>query len=227
LKKFVLLWLISIEEIIHSTSLHRIQRNHSFDQSRQRTLRKVHWINCELSRSSIPNFIQMGRSFYVPSSFPPTTSPTTSPRIISKLHIVFSSFPNLDYEIYIVDDNSTDSTASLVKSHPNTSVHLLEGCVVFSSRYREGGAIDNWSAGRRFVSFFFANNLARFLLKIPFTDVTSAFRVYSRDVFEKIAERSVSGGFAFQVEAAFWCQAQAVWTVEIQVVFRDRRFCCS
>jgi dolichol-phosphate mannosyltransferase len=96
------------------------------------------------------------------------------------------------------------------------------GCVVLSSRYTAGGRVENWNFFRRFVSFV-ANGFARFMLHIPFTDVTSAFRVYSRDVFEKIEQRSVARGFAFQVEAAFWSKSLAARTAEIPVVFQDRR----
>jgi dolichol-phosphate mannosyltransferase len=188
--------------------------------------------------------------------------------LLTQIHELFFSLPDIDCEIYVIDDNSSDSTAALVKQSPHTYLvqrpaklgigsayrdafgrtkgeiiaimdadfshnpkdlrRLLEihggaqGCVVFSSRYISGGRIENWNFFRRLISFT-ANGFARFILRIPFTDVTSAFRVYSRDVFEEIVHRSVAPGFAFQVEAAFWSKSLAARTAEVPVVFRDRR----
>jgi dolichol-phosphate mannosyltransferase len=192
--------------------------------------------------------------------------------IVQLLDLIYSTFatvPHIDCEIFVVDDHSTDSTASLVERYRNPSTHLLQratklgigsayrfafphtkgdmiaimdadfshnptdlralleahtrsaGCVVFSSRYTPRGRIENWGFFRRLLSFF-ANRFSRFILRIPFTDVTSAFRVYSRDVFAKISERSVARGFAFQVESAFLSKSLCQHTVEVPVIFRDR-----
>ena len=92
---------------------------------------------------------------------------------------------------------------------------------VLSSRYMKGGRVVGWSTTRKLVSAV-ANTLARVLLRIPNSDVTSSFRVYSRDVFKAICEQSTANGFAFQVEAAFWCRMMHVKTTEVPITFRDR-----
>ena len=96
-----------------------------------------------------------------------------------------------------------------------------QAMAVLSSRYMKGGRVIGWSATRKLVSAV-ANTLARVLLRIPNSDVTSSFRVYSRDVFKAICEHSTANGFAFQVEAAFWCRMMNVKTIEVPITFRDR-----
>jgi dolichol-phosphate mannosyltransferase len=189
---------------------------------------------------------------------------------IASLLCQIHSLPDINCEIFVIDDHSSDQTASIVEregkrsptyliqrpsklgigsayreafpwttgsviavmdadfSHdPEDLRRMLQahdgkpGGVVFSSRYTRDGGIENWPFLRRFVSFV-ANGIARFVLRIPFTDVTSAFRVYSRDVFAKVVDRSFAPGFAFQVEAAFWSKVVAQRTTEIPVTFRDR-----
>jgi hypothetical protein len=46
--------------------------------------------------------------------------------------------------------------------------------------------------------------------------------VYSRAVFAKIVGRSPANGFAFQVEAAFWCKYMCTGIVEVPIVYRVR-----
>ena len=50
--------------------------------------------------------------------------------------------------------------------------------LLVASRYLEGSEIVNWPLRRRFFSFL-ANKLAKFLLKVPVSDYTNGFRIYS------------------------------------------------
>ncbi len=52
--------------------------------------------------------------------------------------------------------------------------------LLISSRYLKDSRITNWSLRRRIFSIL-SNSLAKFVLKIPITDFTNGFRIYSKD----------------------------------------------
>ena len=54
--------------------------------------------------------------------------------------------------------------------------------LVIGSRYVPGGKTEGWSKGRKLLSTI-ANNVAKRLLSIDVNDITSGFRIYSRDCF--------------------------------------------
>ena len=51
--------------------------------------------------------------------------------------------------------------------------------LLISSRYLPNSEILNWPIGRKIFSYF-ANLLARFLLRVPVTDYTNGYRIYSK-----------------------------------------------
>ena len=57
--------------------------------------------------------------------------------------------------------------------------------LLISSRYLKDSKITNWSLKRRIFSIL-ANLLAKFVLKIPITDYTNGFRIYSRNSIKHI-----------------------------------------
>lgn len=130
------------------------------------------------------------------------------------------AFPKTSGDLIVIMDAdfSHDPSAlkSMLEAHDKS-----DSMIVFSSRYITGGEIVGWGTFRRTVSLV-ANGIARFILRLPNTDVTSSYRVYSREIFRKICEKSIADGFAFQVEAAFWCKKYSKKTQEIPIVFRDR-----
>ncbi len=50
--------------------------------------------------------------------------------------------------------------------------------MLISSRYKENSKIINWNFKRKILSFF-SNKLTKFLLKIPISDYTNGYRIYS------------------------------------------------
>lgn len=93
--------------------------------------------------------------------------------------------------------------------------------IIWSTRYAKGGKIVGWGPLRKLISCT-ANFLARYILKIPISDVTSAFRVYQRSIFQKIIMTSKSNGFSFQMEASFLATQYHSTNIEIPVIFHDR-----
>ena len=58
--------------------------------------------------------------------------------------------------------------------------------LLISSRYLSDSKIINWPVTRKIFSFI-ANSLARFLLKVPVSDYTNGFRIYSNNAANHIA----------------------------------------
>ncbi len=50
--------------------------------------------------------------------------------------------------------------------------------MLISSRYKQDSKIINWSLKRKILSFF-SNKLTKFLLKVPISDYTNGYRIYS------------------------------------------------
>ncbi|MGH2792754.1 MAG: polyprenol monophosphomannose synthase, partial [Actinomycetota bacterium] len=95
--------------------------------------------------------------------------------------------------------------------------------LVVGSRYVPGGATVNWSRFRRTLSR--AGTLyAKTMLGLPLSDATSGFRCYRRPVLEAIPLTEIrSEGYAFQIELAWRAWTLGFRTVEIPIVFTERR----
>jgi dolichol-phosphate mannosyltransferase len=94
--------------------------------------------------------------------------------------------------------------------------------VVLGSRYVDGGRVENWGTGRRFVSR--AGSLyAQVLLLAPVRDLTGGFKCYRREVLERIDLDAVSSrGYAFQIETTYRALRAGFRVVEIPITFSDR-----
>mgnify|MGYP003345011839 CR=1 FL=1 len=96
--------------------------------------------------------------------------------------------------------------------------------LVIGSRWIEGGAVENWSRGREFLSRF-SNRYVELVLKLGILDSTSGFRVYTADLLRKIDLESIkSEGYAFQIEMARAARSAGARIVEVPITFRERKF---
>jgi len=68
--------------------------------------------------------------------------------------------------------------------------------LLIGSRYLKESQIINWPISRKIFSKL-ANYLARFLLKIPCTDYTNGYRIYSRSAAKKIVQKCGKIGDGF------------------------------
>jgi dolichol-phosphate mannosyltransferase len=93
--------------------------------------------------------------------------------------------------------------------------------LVIGSRYVRGGCIENWPLARRAISRG-ANRVARFGLGLPTQDVTSGFRVYSRDLASDIVARANCGGYELQVEGVDLAQSLGYSIAEVPIRFQER-----
>jgi dolichol-phosphate mannosyltransferase len=113
-------------------------------------------------------------------------------------------------------------------SHDPAAVPVLLGelqhaDLVIGSRYVPGGAIENWGALRRLLSY--AGNLyARAWLAFGVRDSTSGFRAYRSTVLASQDLDSVhSEGYAFQIEMTNRVAADGGRIEELPITFSERR----
>lgn len=96
--------------------------------------------------------------------------------------------------------------------------------IVLGSRYVPGGRLDErWGMWRVFLSRF-GNAYARTILQIPIRDITGGFRIWRREVLERMPlDRIKSNGYVFQVETAYVAHRMGFSHTEIPIYFEDRR----
>jgi dolichol-phosphate mannosyltransferase len=104
-------------------------------------------------------------------------------------------------------------------------VKKLDTCdMVLGSRYVKGGSVDkDWSQWRRILSAF-GNSYARTILRLPFHDVTTGYRLWKRETLEQIPfEKIRSSGYVFLVEMAYLAHCLEFKIGESPIYFADRR----
>lgn len=94
--------------------------------------------------------------------------------------------------------------------------------VVMSSRWMPGGAIHNWPKYRQFISQI-GTSYARLALKLPYTDLTGGFRVYSAHLIKRLQISEItSEGYCFQIEMILASTAAGATICEVPVTFIER-----
>ena len=95
--------------------------------------------------------------------------------------------------------------------------------LLIGSRYLKKSKIINWSLSRRIFSFL-ANYLARNLLKIPISDFTNGYRIYSKNAVKKIIKNcgKVGGGFIMLSEILVELHINNFKIREIESIFVNR-----
>ncbi|MBK9039651.1 MAG: polyprenol monophosphomannose synthase [Bdellovibrionales bacterium] len=68
--------------------------------------------------------------------------------------------------------------------------------MVIASRYMKGSSIVNWPVKRKIFSAF-SNKVARTLLKVPVSDYTNGYRLYSRRAADEIVKTCGTAGKGF------------------------------
>jgi dolichol-phosphate mannosyltransferase len=94
--------------------------------------------------------------------------------------------------------------------------------VVIGSRYVDGGVINNWP-WRRLVLSTAVNVYSRAVLGLRVHDATAGFRVYRREVLEKIDLSTVdSKGYCFQIDLTWRAVDNGFTVVEVPITFTER-----
>ena len=106
---------------------------------------------------------------------------------------------------------------------PRLDEKLGNFSVAIGSRYLGGIRILNWSLGRLLLSLG-ANQYVRTLLRLKYTDCTSGFRAYRRDVIRKLLRHNTnSQGYAFLVEILNQIQLGGYRVGEVPIIYTERR----
>ena len=97
-----------------------------------------------------------------------------------------------------------------------------ENRLVIGSRYIPGGEIVGWSKRRELLSKL-ANKFVKFLSSSKVNDSTSGFRIYSKQVLEKIDySKTTSNGYSFQIEMTLIAIDKEVDVIEVPITFLER-----
>ena len=95
--------------------------------------------------------------------------------------------------------------------------------LVLGSRYVDGGGVADWGTVRRLISRG-GSAYARTVLGVGVHDLTGGFKVFRREVLERIDLPTISSlGYAFQVETTYRALRAGFRVVEVPIVFSERR----
>jgi dolichol-phosphate mannosyltransferase len=109
---------------------------------------------------------------------------------------------------------------------PEQLVDLLHAAnaksLVIGTRWMPGGSVVNWPARRKIVSRV-GTWYASFVLKLPFQDLTSGFRVLPRELLEKINFNGIeTTGYGFQIEMALKAFESGFEIKQVPITFVER-----
>ncbi|XP_064640127.1 dolichol-phosphate mannosyltransferase subunit 1 [Lineus longissimus] len=93
--------------------------------------------------------------------------------------------------------------------------------VVSGTRYRGNGGVYGWDLKRKIISRG-ANILAQILLRPGASDLTGSFRLYRKEVLEKLVNSCVSKGYVFQMELLVRARQFGFTIGEVPITFVDR-----
>eukprot|EP01024_Parvocaulis_polyphysoides_P048020 TRINITY_DN4554_c0_g1_i11.p1 TRINITY_DN4554_c0_g1~~TRINITY_DN4554_c0_g1_i11.p1 ORF type:complete len:253 (+),score=28.15 TRINITY_DN4554_c0_g1_i11:39-761(+) len=95
--------------------------------------------------------------------------------------------------------------------------------IVTGTRYKKGGGVYGWDFKRKLTSRG-ANILAATLLMSNVSDLTGSYRLYRREVIEKLMPLITSKGYAFQMEIIIRALRMGYSVSEVPIVFVDRLY---
>jgi len=98
--------------------------------------------------------------------------------------------------------------------------------VVSGTRYKPGGGVFGWNFFRKLTSRV-ANYVASTVLDPPASDLTGSFRLYKREVFERIMGQLQATGYTFQMEIIVRANQLGYRIGECPITFVDRIFGAS
>jgi len=95
--------------------------------------------------------------------------------------------------------------------------------IVTGTRYASKGGVYGWDFKRKLTSRG-ANILASVMLQPGVSDLTGAFRMYRKDVFDSLIHQCKAKGYAFQMEIIVRARQAGHAVGEVPIVFVDRLY---
>ncbi|KAF2021530.1 glycosyltransferase family 2 protein [Aaosphaeria arxii CBS 175.79] len=93
--------------------------------------------------------------------------------------------------------------------------------IVTGTRYAGDGGVYGWDLKRKFVSRG-ANLFADTVLRPGVSDLTGSFRLYKKEVLQKVIRSTESKGYTFQMEMMVRAKAMGCTVAEVPISFVDR-----
>jgi glycosyltransferase involved in cell wall biosynthesis len=124
-----------------------------------------------------------------------------------------------DYQYFVEMDAD-------LSHQPEELISLLEQAndlnFVIGTRWMPGGSVVNWPKKRQFISKM-GTKYAAYVLKLPFRDLTSGYRVISRSFLQSIDFSKIeTRGYGFQVEMAIKAHKNDFNIIEVPITFVER-----
>lgn len=136
--------------------------------------------------------------------------------IIEGFHTAFKG----DYSRIITMDADLSHDVSAI---PQLLRAADEHDLVLGSRYIGGIRVIDWEMSRLLLSWL-ANRYARLVTGLPFQDLTSGFRCYSRSALESIDFGHITAdGYGFQIEMAYRVWESGSRITEVPIIFYGRQ----
>lgn len=96
------------------------------------------------------------------------------------------------------------------------------GCdIITGTRYYGSGGVYGWDLKRKLISRG-ANYLTQILLRPGVSDLTGSFRLYRREVLQKLVSSCISKGYVFQMEMIVRARQFEYTVSEVPITFVDR-----
>uniref|UniRef100_A0A8D0SJG3 Dolichol-phosphate mannosyltransferase subunit 1 n=1 Tax=Sus scrofa TaxID=9823 RepID=A0A8D0SJG3_PIG len=93
--------------------------------------------------------------------------------------------------------------------------------IVSGTRYKGNGGVYGWDLKRKIISRG-ANFITQILLRPGASDLTGSFRLYRKEVLQKLIEKCVSKGYVFQMEMIVRARQLNYTIGEVPISFVDR-----
>lgn len=93
--------------------------------------------------------------------------------------------------------------------------------LVSGTRYAGDGGVNGWDLKRKIISRG-ANYVTQILLRPGASDLTGSFRLYKKEVLEKLVSSCVSKGYVFQMEMVVRARQLGYTIGEVPISFVDR-----
>ncbi|NXJ63114.1 DPM1 mannosyltransferase, partial [Rostratula benghalensis] len=93
--------------------------------------------------------------------------------------------------------------------------------IVSGTRYKGNGGVYGWDLKRKLISRG-ANFITQVLLRPGASDLTGSFRLYRKEVLQKLMEKCVSKGYVFQMEMIVRARQLGYTIGEVPISFVDR-----
>ena len=111
--------------------------------------------------------------------------------------------------------------------HPKYMVKFIEkqrendDDIISSTRYALGGGVAGWDF-KRILTSRGANLLASLLLNPSFSDLTGSYRLYKKEILERLMNEVKGRAYVFQMEVLVRAEKLGYSISEIPIIFVDR-----